>query len=113
MTWSVIAITFFLIMAVVTFLFKKKIIKDEKTNYKTLFIIGMTWLPLGVAIKNLGFIVGGLVLVILGIMKKDQWRDEKKWSELSPAEKKVKLSIVLMLAFMLVVGVVTFFMYKG
>ena len=62
MTWSVIAITFFLIMAVVTFLFKKKIIKDEKTNYKTLFIIGMTWLPLGVAIKNLGFIVGGLVL---------------------------------------------------
>jgi len=112
MQWKIIAILGFLLLGLVIFIFKKKNIKDDKPNYKVLFIVGITWIPLGITTKNPGFLVGGLVMMIAGLLKRDQWRKEKKWSELSPAEKKVKLAIIALLTLMLVTGVVTFFMYN-
>ncbi|MBT3317565.1 hypothetical protein HN388_06245 [bacterium] len=113
MAWPIIAAFVFLVLGLLIFLFKKKNIKDDKPNYKILFIVGITWIPLGITTKNPGFLVGGLVMMVAGLLKKDQWRNEKKWSELSPAEKKVKLAIIALLTLMLVTGVVTFFMYNN
>lgn len=109
MAWPIILIAIFVLIALVIFLFKKKYIKDEKPNYKVLFIIGTTWLPLGVALKNPGFIIGGLILIIIGMKNKDQWRDEKKWSEMSEQEKRVKVAIIVLLGLMVIAGVASYF----
>ncbi len=113
MQWRIVIILGFLLLALVLYLLKKKNIKDDKPNFKVLFIVGITWIPLGIITKNPGFLVGGLALTIIGFLKRDQWRKEKKWSELSPAEKKFKLAIIVLLALMVVAGVVTFLMYKN
>ncbi len=113
MPWKIVVILGFILLALVIFLFKKKYIKDDRPNYRVLFIVGITWLPLGIVLKNPGFLVGGLILTIIGLIKRDQWRDEKKWSELSPAEKKFKLALIVLLALMVVAGVVAFRIYNN
>lgn len=56
--WKILVIVGTLLLILVVLLFKKKSIKDEKPNYKILFIVGITWMPLGIMTKNLGFLIG-------------------------------------------------------
>jgi len=54
--------------------FKKEKIKP---NYRLFFILGVTWIPLGVAFykttRNIGFLVMGLLFLIIGLINKDKW----------------------------------------
>ncbi|MCP4800844.1 MAG: hypothetical protein GY893_12925, partial [bacterium] len=68
MQWRIVIILGFLLLALVLYLLKKKNIKDDKPNFKVLFIVGITWIPLGIITKNPGFLVGGLALTIIGFL---------------------------------------------
>jgi uncharacterized membrane protein len=54
--------------------FKKEKIKP---NYRLFFILGMTWVPLGVVFykttRNIGFLIMGVIFLIIGLMNKDKW----------------------------------------
>jgi len=54
--------------------FKKEKIKP---NYPLFFILGMTWVPLGVVFykttRNIGFLVMGVIFLIIGLINKDKW----------------------------------------
>ncbi len=77
--------------------------RDEgvKTNDRALLIMGIIWLPVGIASDNNVFLIMGLVFVAVGLGNRRKWEDVPKWSELPPEQRKVKL---------LVVGVVTLLM---
>jgi len=54
---------------------------QQKTNYKTLFIIGVCFLPAGIAIslssENNGYSilsVLGLIYFVIGLANRDKWR---------------------------------------
>jgi hypothetical protein len=70
--------------------------KGEKRvpNYRALFILGVTWLPIGIAIDNPGLWGMGAVFMIIGGANKDKWGKESKWADLSPEAKKLKLIVV-------------------
>ena len=63
-------------------------------NYRALFIIGVTWLPIGIATDNPGFWGMGAVFMIAGAVNKDKWGKETKWVDLSPGAKRIKLIVV-------------------
>jgi len=46
-------------------------------NYRLFFILGTTWVPVGVIFyintRNIGFFVMGLIFLILGLINKDKW----------------------------------------
>jgi hypothetical protein len=67
---------------------------NRRPNYKVLFIIGITWIPLGIAIGNYVFSAAGLVMMIAGLAKRKEWREEPKWGDLPPEVKKIKLFII-------------------
>jgi len=77
-----------------------------KPNYRVFFIIGVTWIPLGIATKNFVFSAAGIVMMIVGLSKKKEWREEPKWNELPPQARRLKLILIgiitLTLAAMLV-----------
>ena len=73
-------------------------------NYKALFIIGVTWLPIGFATENPGLWGMGIVFVIAGLTNRDKWGQQTKWADLSPTTKKIKLSLIMGLAVLLLVG---------
>jgi hypothetical protein len=70
--------------------------KEEKRipNYRALFILGVTWLPIGIATDNPGLWGMGAVFMIVGAVNKDKWGKETKWVDLSPDAKRIKLIVV-------------------
>lgn len=70
--------------------------KEEKRvpNYRALFIIGISWLPIGIATENPGLWGMGAVFMLAGGLNKDKWGKETKWADLSPNAKNIKLIFV-------------------
>lgn len=50
-----------------------------KPNYRLFFILGTTWVSIGVVFyittRNVGFFVMGLIFIILGLVNKDKWEE--------------------------------------
>ncbi len=50
-----------------------------KPNYRLFFILGTTWIPVGVVFYittgNVGFFIMGLIFLILGLVNKDKWEE--------------------------------------
>ncbi|KPJ55120.1 hypothetical protein AMJ47_01180 [Parcubacteria bacterium DG_72] len=84
--------------------FKRAKEGKRKPDYKTLYIIGISWFPLGVVFTASGSSVGivfsaiGLGFLAAGLMNRDKWEDAKPVSD-----KQKKHSIIL-----LVLGAVVF-----
>jgi len=100
-----------LVLAVIFIIRRKKYGYTPK--YKTFFIIGITWIPLGIATKNWVFTFVGLSFMIIGVKNKNRWKDEKKWSELSPEVRRMKLIIMTIMTLLLIAGVVTYFIVRS
>ena len=96
-----------LIIAIISAKARRK--EGRKPNFKAFFIIGITWIPIGIATQNYVFMIAGLAFMIMGIMKKKEWKDQPKWEDLSPAEKKMRLALIIFLALILILGVVFYF----
>lgn len=79
--------------------------KDLKPDYLSLFIIGLIWTPMGVAMENLVLWIMGAIFAIFGLIHKKEW-DNKSESlmEGNKKEKKLKKILIGILVFLLIVG---------
>jgi hypothetical protein len=87
--------------------------KRRVPNYKALFIIGVTWLPIGVATDNPGLWIMGLLFMIVGASNKSKWGQETKWADLAPNEKRIKLLFVGGLTIVLLALLLFYIFTKG
>ena len=95
-----IAIIAFLI---VTIFMKRK--HRVAPNYKAFFIIGVTWLPLGIIMQNYIFSVVGACFLAVGLTNKKKWNTEPRWADLPPQVRRLKLFIIIFLGVLLLVGI--------
>ena len=91
-------------------LFMKR--KDKRPpDYYLLFIMGIIWIPLGIASGNPGFSLAGLVLMIIGLANKDKWKKNRRdWRKEWKEGGKVALLIALAVAVLLVLGLLVFWL---
>jgi hypothetical protein len=87
--------------------------ESREPNYRVFFVMGITWLSIGIVTDNSGLWAMGLVFLIIGLANRDKWKDEKKWSDLSPNERNIRLAVVGGLTLLLVVGVVAMLLTRG
>ena len=107
--WILIAIGVLIILLAVVALWTRKIPR-RPPDYYTFFILGIIWLPVGIATGNNALFIMGLVFMALGAAHKKDWEKNKvKWSDLTPEEKKFRKIIIVALAILLMVGVVVFY----
>ena len=109
-TWPLIAIAVgvtLVAFAVVTLIVNRKKERREP-DYRTFFIIGCSWIPLGIATKNSAFWIMGIVFMIIGLVNKEKWKKEKKLSELDPKERMFKIVTISILGAMVLLGLVAF-----
>jgi hypothetical protein len=100
-----------IILAVVAVMMKKKY--KRPTDYYTLFIIGVTWLPLGMATRNYAFTVIGVVLVGIGLANRDKWKkNHLTWNKMHPDERKITAVVMAVLGIMVLAGILVFLMYR-
>ena len=102
MTYIIAAIV--LLLLIVLILLRRK--NGMKPNYRALFIIGICWIPLGIATENMAFTAVGAIMTVFGLFNKSKWKQERKWSELTETEKKIKLILIAILSILIIAGIV-------
>ena len=101
-----------LIIAVASMIFLRKK-KKRPIDYYSFFIIGICWIPLGLAIKNHFMWIIGLVFMAVGLVNKDKWKTNKrKWSKLDRNEKILVSLISILLGVLVAVGFIFLFLAK-
>jgi len=106
--WILIAVLVTLIiLAVVAVIMKKKY--KSPTDYYAFFVIGITWLPLGLVFKNPALWGMGLVFMAVGLAHKKDWKkNHKPWNKLTKEEKKIKTVIITILGILVLIGLAAF-----
>ena len=49
----------------------------KRDDYRTYFIIGIAFLPIGIATDNWSFAILGMVFMILGLTNRDKWQSNQ------------------------------------
>jgi hypothetical protein len=109
--WILIAVfVLIILLAAVALVLRKG--KQQKPSYKTFFIMGITWLPLGIVLDNYALTGMGVIFMVIGLLNRDKWEDEPKWADLPEDEKRLKMILVTGLSVLLVAGVFAFFFFR-
>lgn len=51
--------------------------KNKKPDYYTLFVIGITWVIIGIPLKMYPLFIVGLVLTFVGLLHRKEWKKQK------------------------------------
>lgn len=101
--WIAIAmIALLLVVLAAVFLLKKD--KEYKPDYRVFFILGITWLPLGIATDNTAFLGLGAVFMVLGLANRDKWKEQQKFSDMPAEQRRLKIALIAGLSILLLVG---------
>jgi len=95
-----------LFLGFLVYINSRKTEEKRVPNYRALFIIGLSWLPIGIATKNPGLWGMGAVFFIVGLANRKKWGQETKWCDLSPESKRIKLIFVGGLTVLLLAAIV-------
>ena len=75
--------------------------QKRETDYRAFFILGISFLPIGIATENPGLWGMGAVFLAIGLANRSKWKDEPKWSELDPVKRRTKILIIVGLTVLL------------
>ena len=87
--------------------------QKREADYRVFFILGISFLPIGIATDNPGMWGVGAVFLVLGLANRDKWKDEPKWSELDPGKRKAKFLIILGVTVLLLVSLAVYIFAKS
>jgi hypothetical protein len=107
--WLVVAVAVAVLFIAALFLVFKRS-RPHAPDYRALFIIGVTWIPLGLATGNNIFTILGVALMALGLANKGKWKEQRKWSDLDPKTKNLKIALLAILSLLLIAGLATYFL---
>ena len=106
--WIVVALIALLgLIAVIVVRSKEKV----QPNYRAFFIIGLSWIPLGIATKNPAFTALGVVFMVLGLKNRDKWKDRVKFSELPSRLKWTKAIVIGTFVLLTIIVFIYYFFY--
>jgi len=64
----------------------------------------MTWFPLGIVFykttRNIGFLVMGLIFLIIGLANKDRWKESQA---VNPQKRKIIIGLMILTGFLVLV----------
>jgi len=113
--WIILIVLLLLgLLLILYFAVKQK--KSHPPDYYALFILGITWLgagaALGITTKNYGLFGAGVIFTIIGLANKKKWKqNHRTWKDLDSAEKKIKLTVIVLLGLFVLAGLIFYILY--
>ena len=104
MVWLLVAVgLLILILGIVYIVSIRK--KKRPVDYYNFFIMGIIWAGAGIPLKNFALSAMGIIFMILGLVNKDKWKqNRRKWKDLTKGERKITLIIMFLLLLLIVAG---------
>jgi len=88
--------------------------RGKSIDYHALFIMGVIWTAAGLVVRNFYFSGLGLIFIIISFANKNKWEENKKhWNRLNQNEKRLVLSMIIILGFLVLAGVVALLLIKN
>jgi uncharacterized membrane protein len=114
--WILIAIIILLIIFGIIAILATKKGKKKPTDYYSLFVMGIIWLPLGIvfmindySLGNIFFILG-LVYMIMGLAHKKEWKKNRQPNLIKDIW--LRWIVAGLLALLIAVGIVFYLRYR-
>mgnify|MGYP006899816027 CR=1 FL=1 len=106
--WLLISIGILLIIFLVVLILIKR--KDKSPpDYYSLFVLGIIWMGAGIPLKNYALSVFGFILMLVGIVHKDKWKqNQRKWKDLDDKSKKFMIVLMIILGILVLAGLIIF-----
>ncbi|MBN2095031.1 MAG: hypothetical protein JW727_03205 [Candidatus Aenigmarchaeota archaeon] len=87
--------------------------RKSRPDYHTLFLVGLLWIPLGMAASDLLLTLLGVVLIGIGASKRSQWiYIPKKGKRLTAEEKREIFYARLIVLAMAIIGIASFYLFE-
>jgi hypothetical protein len=108
-----------LLFGLIAIIVARKTKGRHKTDYYALFVMGITWIPLGIilmstdsSIGNIFFILG-LVYMAIGLAHKKEWKkNHVPFSKLSNKKKRMKRIMMIISGLLILIGLIVFYFLK-
>ena len=108
---SVLILILVTVFAVIAILYQRK--SKKPPDYRTLFMMGIIWLAIGIPIKNYMMSALGLILTALGLANRKKWKETStNWGELTREEKAIKIFLIVLLSVLVIGGFVLYFLAR-
>ncbi|MBT3262149.1 hypothetical protein HN592_05620 [Candidatus Woesearchaeota archaeon] len=112
MNWAMVLIGVLIAILLAVFLYTRKG-KKQKTDYYSLFTIGIIWVAIGIPLKNVGLWGLGLAFMVVGLVHKSEWKQNiKDRKKLNTKERKKLLWILTILGIVVLLGFVAFSIFN-
>ena len=80
-------------------------------DYYMVFIMGIIWIPFGLATGNSGLWMAGLVFTIIGLAHRSKWKKNRvRWCDFTEEEKRFRRIIIIALTIVLILGIMAFYL---
>ena len=106
--WIIITIVVLIIILAIIAVFVTRKKGKHEPDYYTFYIIGITWIPLGLATKNYAFFIMGLVFIGIGLANKDKWKKPK----LNNKQQKTRMMLFIIIGLVCLIGLMVFYLVK-
>lgn len=107
----IVGVAVFVLLLAIIVIYRNREQRIEP-DYRTFFILGISFLPIGIATDNPGLWGMGSIFLLVGLANRSKWKEEPKWFELDPEKRKAKLLIILGLTFLFVLGIIFYLLAK-
>lgn len=109
--WIIIVLGILILLPAVVAFWSRKKLPRRPPDYYTFFILGIIWLPAGIATGNSALFAMGLIFMALGITHKKDWKKNRvNWSDLTAEEKNFRKILVIVLLVLVALGFLAFLM---
>ena len=102
-----------LLALIASYIMKKERGQRREPDYRAFFILGISFLPIGIATENPGLWGVGVVFMVLGLANRGKWKEEPRWSELDPEKRRTRFLIILGLTVLLAAAVAFYLLAKS
>jgi carbon starvation protein CstA len=111
----IISILIFVVILAVLAIFLAKDRKKAGPDYYTMFLISLVWVPVGLFMQWRGedasFWVVGLIFLAISVWNRDQWkRNHTPFNKLKKKQKRFALVVILILALIILIGAVIYYL---
>lgn len=106
----VVAVIIVAVAMVYLYLLSKGKIQQTGPDYRSLFFLGLMFFIFG-SPENPAFYAIGLVFVTAALANKKKWKKQPKLSELSPAQRKFRIALMVVLGLLALAGFVAWWWF--